>query len=64
MGFLDKFKKKAKDLAEEHGDQAEDAIDKGADFVDDKTGGKYTDKIDTAAEKAKETIADLADEDE
>ena len=59
-----KFRKKAKDLAEDHGDKAEDAIDKAADFADDKTGGKYSDQIDTGAEKAKDFIADLAEEDE
>lgn len=64
MGFLDKFKKKATDLAGEHGDKAKDAIDKGADFVDEKTGGKYTDKIDTGAEKAKDLIEDLGDEEQ
>lgn len=64
MGFLDKFKKKASGLADEHGDKAKDAVDKGADFADDKTGGKYSQHIDTGAEKAKDVIDDLADEDQ
>jgi hypothetical protein len=45
MGFLDRFKKKAADAAEEHEDKIDDAIDKAADFADEKTGGKHTDKI-------------------
>lgn len=64
MGFLDRFKKKAGDVAEEHGDKIDDAIDKGADFVDDKTGGKYTEQIDTGAEKAKDFIEDLDEGDQ
>lgn len=63
MGFLDKFKKKAEDLAEDHGDKIEDAIDKVADVADEKTGGKYSDKIETGAEKAKDFVEDLGDDD-
>jgi len=64
MGFLDKFKSKAEDLAEEHGDKIEDAIDKVADIADDKTGGKYSDKIESGADKAKDVIEGLAGDDE
>jgi hypothetical protein len=55
MGLFDK----AKDLAAENADAVEDAIDKAADVVDDKTGGKHSDKIDAAAEKAKDLIDGL-----
>ena len=54
MGLFDKARK----LAEEHADQVGDAIDKVADVVDDKTGGKYADKIDKGAEAAKGFIGD------
>jgi hypothetical protein len=60
MGFLDKFKRKgglkdqAVDFAKEHDDQVDQGIDKASDFVDDATKGKYTEKIDDAAEKAKD----------
>jgi hypothetical protein len=64
MGFLDKFKDKAEDLAEEHGDKITEGIDKVADIADDKTGGKYSDQIDTGAEKAKDFVADLAEDDD
>lgn len=59
MGMLDKFKKQASDLAEEHGDKVDGAIDKAAEFVDDKTGGKYSDKIEAGAEKAKDVVDKL-----
>ncbi len=44
--------KKAKDLADEHGDKIDDAIDKVADLARDKVDG-HDDKIDTAADKLK-----------
>ena len=47
---------KAKDLLEEHADQVDDAVDKAAELVDDKTGGKHTDQIDTAAAKLKDVL--------
>ncbi len=62
MGLMDEFKDKADDakkFAGEHADKIADGIDKGADVVDDKTGGKYTDKIDSAAEKAKDALGKL-----
>ena len=47
---------KAKGLISEHADKVDDGIDKAADLVDEKTGGKYSDKIDTAAEKLKDIL--------
>ncbi|UGQ13913.1 antitoxin [Yinghuangia sp. ASG 101] len=52
MGFLDTIKEK---LAPHH-DKVDKGVDKAADMVEKKTGGKYGDKIDTGAEKAKETL--------
>ena len=49
MGLFDK----AKDLLGQHADKVSDAIDKVAEVVDDKTDGKYTDKIEKGAETAK-----------
>jgi hypothetical protein len=46
---------KMKDLAAQHGDKVAGGVDKATDFVDDKTKGKYTDKlqqIDDAVDKA------------
>ncbi len=63
MSFLDKLKgakdtvtEKVGDAVAEHGDKIESGLDKAADFVDDKTGGKYTDKIDAATGKAKDAL--------
>lgn len=66
MGFMDSIKGmmgKGKDLAAEHEDAIQDGIDKAADMADDKTGGKYSDHIETGAEKAKEVVEGLDGED-
>ena len=57
MGFIDKIK----DVVGDNADKADSVIDKAADVIDDKTGGKHTDKIDTAAEKAKDFVETLDD---
>ncbi len=54
MGFLDKIK----DMAGQHADKVEGAIDKAAGVVDEKTGGKYADQIDKGAEAAKGLVGD------
>jgi ABC-type transporter Mla subunit MlaD len=53
VGLFDK----AKELASQHAEKVEEAIDKVADVVDDKTGGKYSEKIDKGAEAAKGFVA-------
>jgi uncharacterized protein YjbJ (UPF0337 family) len=59
MGFLDKLRGKAQDVVDEHGDKVSQGIDKAAEVIDDKTGGKLGDKADTAAEKAKDALDGL-----
>lgn len=67
MGFLDKLrgkgglKDKAVDLAKEHDDKIDQGIDKAAAAADKATKGKYTDKIEDAAEKAKSAYEDPQD---
>jgi hypothetical protein len=56
MGFLDDAVDKAKDAVADHAEQVSDALDKAADFADEKTGGKYTDKIEGGVEKAKDAL--------
>ncbi|WP_182379580.1 antitoxin [Nocardioides sp. WS12] len=59
MSLTDKFKDakdKATDAVAEHGDKIEAGIDKVAGFVDDKTGGKFSDKIEGATSKAKDAL--------
>ena len=58
MGILDKLK----DLVKGKGDEVDSAIDKAADLADDKTGGKHTDKIEQAADKAKDVVDKLDDQ--
>jgi hypothetical protein len=55
MGLLDKVK----DLVSGNKDQVKGGIDKAADLVDDKTGNQHSDKIDTAADKAKDAVDKL-----
>jgi|SoiMethySBSTD1v2_1073268.scaffolds.fasta_scaffold223429_2 hypothetical protein len=54
MGMMDKAKD-MKDKAAQSG-KADEAIDKAADVADEKTEGKYGDKIDEGADKAKEAM--------
>jgi gas vesicle protein len=55
MGIFDK----AKDLANEHNQQVDQAVDKMADLVDEKTGGQHADKVDQAAQQVKDGIDDV-----
>jgi hypothetical protein len=71
MGFLDKLKgkgdtlkDKAQGAVDQHGDKISDGIDKAAGFVDNKTGGKFGDKTDTAAAKAKDALDKLDGKDD
>jgi hypothetical protein len=66
--LLDKAKDLAKDLSAktkdavtEHSDQIDDGIDKAADFVDEKTKGKYADKISSVQTKAHEAVGKMAE---
>jgi hypothetical protein len=59
MGFGDELRdlgKKAKDLAQDHPDQADQAIDKLGDELGQRTGGKFDGQIDSAERKADEFL--------
>ncbi len=56
------FFKKAKDLAAEHEDQIAAGIDKAAELIDEKTGGKYSDQIEGGADRAKDFVENLDDQ--
>jgi hypothetical protein len=56
MGIFDK----AKDALGDNIEQVDAGIDKAADFVDDKTGNKYTEQIDQGAEFVKDKLEDFA----
>ncbi|MYW05846.1 antitoxin [Streptomyces sp. SID3343] len=61
MGVFDNLKAKAEGLLGQHGDKADKGIDKAADIADTKTGGKHTDKIRSASDKAKEGLGKAGD---
>jgi len=67
MSFLDTLKAKlspARDkvgeLAHQHGDKVGHGLDKAARTVDEKTKGKYSDKIESGTQKAKDAIERLS----
>lgn len=55
MGLFDK----AGDLAKEHEDKVEAGIEKVGDFVDEKTGGKYSEQVDQAQKVVNEQLDKL-----
>jgi hypothetical protein len=68
MGLLDSFKKKAPELKEKAADLAasqnekiDQGIDKAAGLAAEVTKGKYDDKIDGVANKAKDSLDKFAD---
>ncbi|MGW0855136.1 antitoxin [Streptomyces sp. NPDC002690] len=74
MGFLDNLKArlgpakekvgdKVGDLAHQHGGKIEQGLDKAARTVDEKTKGKYSDKIQSGTQKAKDTVDRLGHKD-
>lgn len=65
MGILDgvkRFGQKAKNLVAKNNTKMKQTIDKAAGAVDSRTKGKYTEKIDRAATKAKETVDKIPDQ--
>ncbi len=52
MSFLNKIK----DLLAKNSGKVETAIDKAADVVDQKTQGKYADKVDKVQQAAKKAV--------
>ncbi|MFE1348969.1 antitoxin [Streptomyces sp. NPDC058757] len=71
MGLLDSLKAKlgpakdkVSDLAQQHGDKIDQGLDKAARMVDEKTKGKYSDKIQSGTGKAKEAIDRIGHKDD
>jgi hypothetical protein len=59
VGLFDNLKGRASEAVDAHGDKIAQGIDKVGDFVDEKTGGQHSDKVDLAQEKAKEVLDGL-----
>jgi hypothetical protein len=62
MGFMDDALDKAKDLAGDNADKLDGVVDQAAEFVDEKTGGKFSDQIDSGADAAKEQLGNLGND--
>jgi hypothetical protein len=67
MGLFDNVKAKlapakdkVSDLAQQHGGKIQEGLDKAAKVVDEKTKGKYSDKIHAGTDKAKDAMDRLA----
>ncbi|MEO6997849.1 MAG: antitoxin [Terracoccus sp.] len=64
MGVFDNMKDKLTELVDQHGDKAGDGVDKAGDLADEKTGGKYADKVDMGQQKAKDALDGLDGKDD
>ncbi|MCS0637646.1 antitoxin [Streptomyces sp. LP05-1] len=71
MGFLDSLKArlgpakdKVSDLAQQHGDKIDHGLDRAARMVDQRTKGKYSDRIESGTGRAKEALDRLAHKDD
>jgi hypothetical protein len=53
---MSEFMDKAKDLASEHPEQADQAMDKAAEMAGEKTGGKYDSQIQAGEQKAEDFL--------
>lgn len=70
MSFLDSLKAKlspakdrVSDLAQQHGGKLGNGLDKAAKTVDQKTKGKYSDKIESGTGKAKDALERMSHKD-
>jgi len=54
MGIFDK----AKDALSEHSEHVDSGIERVGDLIDEKTGGKYADKVDQGQDLAGDTLQD------
>ncbi|MFF3322899.1 antitoxin [Streptomyces sp. NPDC002889] len=71
MGFMDSLKArlapathKVSEFALHHEDKIGNGLEKAAKTVDAKTKGKYSNKIETSAGKAKQTLGRIAHKDD
>ncbi|CAL9417140.1 antitoxin [Streptomyces sp. Tu 3180] len=57
---LDPAKSKVSGLAQQHGDKIQHGLDRAARAVDERTKGKYSDRIQTGTGKARDAMDRLA----
>jgi MT0933-like antitoxin protein len=59
MGFLDKLKGMTSNAVDQHGDKISKGVSKAGDVIDEKTGGKYTDKIKQGQQQVDDSLDSL-----
>ena len=64
MGIFDKLKKQATAAVDQHGDKIAQGLDKAADVVDQKTGGKHSSQIDKGLGTTKDALDKLDGKDD
>ena len=64
MSMFDNMKDKVGDLVDQQGEKIGEGIDKAGDFVDEKTGGQYADKVDQGQEGLKDALDNLDGQDD
>ena len=64
MSMFDNMKDKVSDLVDQHGEQVGEGLDKVGDFLDEKTGGQYADKVDQGQTSVKDALDNLDGQDD
>jgi len=59
VGLLDDLKGKAQDLIGGNEEAIKDGVEKAGDFIDDKTGGNFTDQIDAVQNAVSDFVGNL-----
>ena len=62
MGYLEKIKDKAAEVARTRGETIGATVDKTAAVINRRTGGKHADKVSKFAQQAKRKVDELGDE--
>ncbi|MEU8588496.1 antitoxin [Streptomyces sp. NPDC048664] len=60
MGLVDNLKTKVSEFAQHHEGKVDRGLEKAAKMIDEKTKGKYSDKIHTGTDKAKGAMDRIA----
>lgn len=62
MGYFDKMRDKAAEVARTRGEWIGDTVDKTAAGINRRTGGKHADKVSKYAQQAKRKVNELGDD--
>jgi len=62
MGYFDKIKDRAAEVARTRGEWIGDTVDKTAAGINRRTGGKHADKVSKYAQQAKRKVNELGEE--